>query len=304
MNIKKIWLKIFNRKKYNEFKNQKTEIKNKNLYDKNIKKKLDEINLVLENKNEISFLHSGHLGDIINSLPLIKEISKNKKCHLFIESNKLLPLDAQNSDQPFGKYYLSESSVKKILPLLSKQDYIKKVDVFKNQKIDINLNLFRELPINFNIDSVRWYFHITGVHGELNIPYLTNVGFHEIKEKIVIIRTKRRRNYLINYNFLRNYNDLLFLGLIEEYKELKKDIPNLEFFECKDFLEMAQIINSSKIFIGNLSFGYTLAEGLKKPRLLESGPNFPLVYPNGKDGYDFYFQSHFEKNFKKLYLKK
>ncbi len=304
MNIKKIWLKIFNRTKYNEYKNQKVEIENKNLYDKNIKKKLDEINLVLENKNEISFLHSGHLGDIINSLPLIKEISKSKKCYLFIESNKFIPHDAKNLNHPFGKYYLSESSVKKILPLLSKQNYIKKIDIFKNQKIDINLNLFRELPINFNIDSVRWYFHITGVHGELNSPYLTNVGFHEIKEKIVIIRTKRRRNYLINYNFLKNYNDLLFLGLIEEYKELKKDIPNLEFFECKDFLEMAQIINSSKIFIGNLSFGYTLAEGLKKPRLLESGPNFPLVYPNGKDGYDFYFQSHFEKNFKKLYYKK
>jgi len=46
-----------------------------------IKKKLDQINLALENKNEISFLHSGHLGDIINSLPLIKEISKNKKCN-------------------------------------------------------------------------------------------------------------------------------------------------------------------------------------------------------------------------------
>ena len=67
---------------------------------------------------------------------------------------------------------------------------------------------------------------------------------------------------------------------------------------------MAQIINSSKIFIGNLSFGFTLAEALKKPRLLESGPDFPLVYPNGKNAYDFYFQDHFEKYFKKLYLGK
>ena len=304
MNIQKLWLKIFNKKKYREFKNQKTKIKNINLYDKNIKIKLDQISLVLENKNEISFLHSGHLGDIINSLPLIKEISKDKKCNLFIELNKLLPLHAQNSDHPFGKYYLSESSVKKMLPLLSKQNYIKKVDIFKNQKIDIDLNLFREFPINFNIDSIRWYFHITGIHAELDIPYLTNVGFHEIKEKIVIIRTKRRRNYLINYNFLKNYDNVLFLGLIDEYNELKKEISNLEFFECKDFLEMAKIINSSKIFIGNLSFGFTLAEGLKKPRLLESGPDFPLVYPNGKYAYDFYFQKHFEKNFNKLYFKK
>ncbi len=65
----------------------------------------------------------------------VQKISKNKKCNLFIELNKLLPLHAQNLDHPFGKYYLSESSVKKILPLLSKQNYLKRVDIFKNQKI-------------------------------------------------------------------------------------------------------------------------------------------------------------------------
>ena len=303
MDIKKIFLKIFNKEKYHIYRNEQINIKNKNLYDNKIKNKLDEISAALENKNEISFLHSGHLGDIINSLPLIKEICKSKKCKLLIEVNKPLPIHVQHPDHPFGKYYLSESSVKKMLPLLYKQTYIKQVDIFKNESIDINLNFFREILINFNIDSVRWYFHLTGIHGELNEPYLINVGNHEIKEKIVVIRTKRRKNNLINYNFLKNYKDVLFLGLKSEYSDLKKEIPNLEFFDCKDFLEMAQIINSSKIFIGNLSFGFTLAEGLKKPRLLESGPGFPLVYPNGRNAYDFYFQNHFEKNFKKLYLK-
>ena len=304
MDIKKIWLRIISKKRYDEYKAENTKIKNKNLYNNKIKKKLHEINNALKNKNEVSFLHSGHLGDIINALPLIKEISINKKCKLFIETNRPLPLHVQDPNHPFGKFYLTESPIKKMLPLLSKQTYIEKVDIFNNQNIDIDLNLFREMPINFNIDSVRWYFHITGIHGDLDKPYLINIGNHEIKEKIIIIRTKRRRNDLINYNFLNNYNDLLFLGLENEYKDLKKEIPNLEFYDCKDFLEMAEIINSSKVFIGNLSFGYTLAEGLKKPRLLESGPNFPLVYPNGKNAFDFYFQEHFEENFKKLYSKK
>ena len=267
MDIKKIWLKIFNKNKYIKFKEEELKIKNKNLYEKKIKKELDKISFALKEKNEISFLHSGHLGDIINSLPLIKEVAKNKKCKLFIEANKPLPYHLQDPSPHFGKYYLTEFSIKKMMPLLSKQTYIEKVDIFNNQNIDVNLNLFREMAINFNIDSVRWYFHITGIHAELDIPYLTNVGFHEIKEKIVIIRTKRRRNYLINYNFLKNYNNVLFLGLRDEYNELKKEIPNLEFFECRDFLEMAQIINSSKVFIGNLSFGFTLAEGLKKTKV-------------------------------------
>ena len=105
-------------------------------------------------------------------------------------------------------------------------------------------------------------------------PYLENIGNHQLKNKIVIIRSKRRRNYLINYNFLKNYNDLLFLGLEDEYEELKKDIPNLEFFDCKDFLEMAEIINSCKLFIGNLSFGFTYVGNEDKEEILnEKGPS-------------------------------
>ena len=87
MNIKKIYLKIFKRKKYIKYKDEELKIKNKNLFEKNIKNELDKIDKVLKEKKEISFLHSGHLGDVINSLPLIKEIAKNKKCNLFIEAN-------------------------------------------------------------------------------------------------------------------------------------------------------------------------------------------------------------------------
>ena len=63
---------------------------------------------------------------------------------------------------------------------------------------------------------------------------------------------------------------------------------------------MAEIIKSCKLFIGNLSFGYTIAEALKTPRLLESYLDFPLVYPNGLNGYEFYFQAHFEKYVKEI----
>ena len=75
MDFKKIWLKIFDKNKYSFYKEEKIKIESKNLYINKIKKKLDQFTLALKDKNEISFLHSGHLGDIINSLPLIKEIS-------------------------------------------------------------------------------------------------------------------------------------------------------------------------------------------------------------------------------------
>ena len=69
----------------------------------------------------------------------------------------------------------------------------------------------------------------------------------------------------------------------------------MEIYNCRNFLEMARLIKSSKFFIGNQSIAYPMAEALKVPRLLEAEPLFPVVQPVGKNAYDFYYQPHFER---------
>ena len=71
----------------------------------------------------------------------------------------------------------------------------------------------------------------------------------------------------------------------------------MEFYDCKDFLEMAEIIKASKFYIGNMSFQYVISDALKVPRLLEASPDFPVVFPIGPNALDFYHQNHFEKFF-------
>ena len=100
---------------------------------------------------------------------------------------------------------------------------------------------------------------------------------------------------------MENFPSSIFVGTENEFKELKKDLKNLEFYECKDFLEMAMVIKSCKLFIGNSSLGIDLAESLKVPRLLEACPYFPARQIHGEKGYDFYFQTHFEKYFQILF---
>ena len=301
MFIKKYFYKITNKEKYYSYKVQHLEEKKIKIFKERVEEKIKNTQNSIKNKKEISFLHSGHLGDIINSLPVIKELSKTHKCNLYIESNRPIPNNIKFNQHPSGQVFLNNKNINMLIPLLKEQPYIQNVNEYNNESIDIDFNLFRELPINFNLDSIRWYFHISGVHADLSNPYLFVEQNNSFKEKVIIIRSLRRKNYLINYNFLKDYKNLLFIGLSNEYNDLKKEVPNLEFYDCKDFLEMAQIIQSSKFFLGNLSLGYTLAEGLKIPRLLEACPDFPLVYPNGKNAYDFYFQKHFEKFFNVLY---
>lgn len=290
------------KKFFKNFFKKKSKIKEE-IYKSYTLPKIEEFQNIVKSKGEISFLHYGHLGDIINSLPVIKEISKKKQCSLYIQKNKLIPRHVVSKDHPFGSVYLTEKSILKMLPLLRQQEYLKNVEIYSNQKIDIDLNFFRELPINFNIDSVRWYFHLTGNFPDLSKKYLEVNNHEKFKDYIVVMRSLRRQNKFINYSFLSSYKNIVFIGLKNEFDDLKTKINNLEYFDSRDFLELAMIIKNSKLFIGNLSFGYALAEALKVPRLLESGPNFPLVYPNGENAYDFYFQRHFEELTKKLYFK-
>ena len=46
-------------------------------------------------------IHYGHLGDIINCLPFIKEVSKNKKCNLFIQLKKKIPEKFRLNDKKY-----------------------------------------------------------------------------------------------------------------------------------------------------------------------------------------------------------
>ena len=305
MYIKKLFYKLTNKDKHFYYKmnlKKAASIKqNVKLFKTEFEKKIINIQKKIESKKELSFLHYGHLGDVVNSLPIVKELSKTHKCNFYIQAKKPLEPNARHYKRFGDHVFLTKTNVDMLLPLFMKQPYIHKVDKYTNQEIDIDLNLIREMPINHDLDSVRWYFQLTGVHSDLSVPYLFVVPHKVIKNKVVIIRNARRKNSFTNYKFLKKYENLLFIGLNDEYEDLKKEVPNLEFYDCKDFLEMAQIIKSSKLFLGNLSFGYTIAEGLKIPRLLEAGPDFPVVYPNGKNAYDFYFQEHFEKWFSHLY---
>tara|TARA_B110000967_G_C18856555_1_gene547575 strand:+ start:704 stop:1615 length:912 start_codon:yes stop_codon:yes gene_type:complete len=294
----RLWVKLFNKKNYNNYKYNLNQKKKLNYYNQNIDKDIKDISRKLEHKKSLSFLHSGHLGDIIYSLPLIKELSKNYECNFYLQVNK--KMDVKYENHPSGDVMINQKTAELTLPLLKNQKFINSAKIYQNEEIDIDLDLFRKVPINVSFHSIRWYSHLTGTPINMLEPFLDVEGHSDFKDKIVIMRSPRYRNQYINYQFLNNVKNIVCIGLETEYEDLKKDIPNLEFYDCKDFLEMAKIIKSSKFFLGNLCFSYSIAEGLKVPRLLEACPDFPVVFPIGGEAYDFYHQIHFEKYFKKL----
>ena len=86
---------------------------------KKIVLEIEKISKKINTKKNINFLHSGHLGDLINSLPVIKEIAKKNTCNLLINIEKKVGLANIESLHPSKEVFLTQNSFNKILPLLS-----------------------------------------------------------------------------------------------------------------------------------------------------------------------------------------
>ena len=294
MFLKKIWNKIINRQKYQELKYQKERDKNTIHFKTKYEPQINSIKSKIINSKRINFLHSGHAADIINVLPVIKKLSETHECNLFINLNKPIKFYYKH---PAGNVYMDSKIYNMLEPLLKNQKYLNDVEIYTNQEIDINFDIIRTLPINLLFDNATYASIITGVHVDLSKPFLTADIHNEHKNKIIIQRTFRYRNQFISYKFLNKFENLFFVGTIEEYNDLKTVVQNLKFYDCKNFLDMANIINSSKFVIANSSISFPIAEGLQIPRLLEASPDFPAAQPHGKNSFNFYFQSHFEEKF-------
>ena len=294
MRIKNLILKILNKKKYKERKNL-------DLYNNLYKKIIETIIQNVQNNKKLNFFHSGHVGDIITSLAVIKKLSLTHECNLFINLNKKISYDYNN--HPGNGFFMNQKLFNNLEPLLKCQKYLKTIKIYDNENIHVNLDHFRALPVKL-INPPRYYFHLLGEKADLSKPFIDVTGHEKIKNKIVVIRSFRFRNEFISYRFLKDYDNILFIGLKSEYEDFIKYVPNAEFYDCKNFLEMAQIIKSSKFFIGNQSLGYAIADGLNIPRILENCPDYSAVQPEGEQAYDFFYQPHFEKWFNFLLNKK
>lgn len=251
------------------------------------------------NLSNINFKHSGNSGDIIYSIPAMKSIiGESRRINLFLSLDQI----AGYTVHPLGNVMLNQKMADMLIPLLEHQNIFHKCDIYENQKIHIDLDIVRKAPIHFDkIILPRWYFLVFGCYYDLSNPWLEAPVDESTKDAIVIARSYRYRGSNINYNFLKKYSNIHFIGLKDEYKDMKAAIPHLIHRPVANFLEMASLIASAKLFIGNQSFPYSIAEGLKANRLLEVCHSAPDVAVCGTNGNEFYFQEHFEKLVKLRY---
>ena len=249
--------------------------------------------------NTINFRHSGNTGDIIYALPNIKAYcdKHNVKATLFIHLN--VPSNFTAENHPVGAVMMNQSMFDMLKPLLESQYYIQNVIAYENESIpdiDFDLDLFRKDYLNLSAGNIAQW--IGNSYPELrpnlfeksiDIPY----NIRLVSEFIIVNRSARYQNILVDYSALKDYENVWFVGVESEFKALSLHNKNLQHLIVSDFYQLAQYINSCKLFIGNQSMAFAIAEQLKVPRILEQFAHAPNVIPQGGE----YWVTHNNKQF-------
>jgi hypothetical protein len=248
----------------------------------------------------ITFKHSGCLGDIVCSLPTVKALASGQPVRYLIRPNR--PGNHVIGPHPAGNFLLTEELARSMLPLLQAQPYITEAGLYAGETVDVDLDLFRETGFDYRRGSIfRYYCHAFPVAPDLSSPWLTVEPDDTFRDYVIVNRTQRYHNRRINYRFLSNRSDVVFVGLPQEYAEFNSEAKGLPDFTAQDMVQLAQWLAGAKAFVGNQSCGMAIAEALKTtPRLLEVCPDCPNVVLTGPDAYEAICQPIFEQAFAKL----
>jgi hypothetical protein len=198
---------------------------------------------------------------------------------------------------PLGNVMLNKYMATMLKPLLLATNFIEDVLVYNGQKVDYDLDKFRDIGLNLGAGNIsRWYFQaFPELTCDLIEPTIKLQKYKNLEDAILINRTERYQNGQIDYSILNKYdNDKYFVGTEHEYHLMSKMVKNLQYQEVSNFYELADLINNCKVFIGNQSMNFAIAEQLKSNRILETYFGCPNVIPCGGKAYDVFNQEGFE----------
>lgn len=254
--------------------------------------------------NKLIFKHGCFSGDLIYALAGIKAICGNAHKAIIYQWLDQYGHLYEGANHPYGGSMMPRSVFDQMKPLLMRQGYIESFEVWQGEKVMVDLDQIRRVKMHMPYGSItRWpamaYAELAPRDWE---PWLECDPDPLYDGVILVNRTSRYHGAFIDYFHLRKHQErVVFIGLESEYKAFKADWGlEISHIQLPDFLSLARAIKSCKLFIGNQSMCFAIAEGLKSPRLLEVCDFAPNVIPNGPNGHYFRAPETFEYLVEKL----
>lgn len=209
---------------------------------------------------DLFFKHSGKMGDIIYSLPVIRRLGGG---HMRINVNG-------------GEFAtIDVAAYKSLKPLLEAQSYIKSVEIYSGEPIDHDLDGFRRFIPWKGCNLVDCYYHAVGLEPDVRnhtSPWLEVPAMEPaVTASVVVSRTNRylgdRAEITPIYQqlFLQGLGEHgVFIGFAEEHERFQTLCSQeLPLYTPVDSLELAATVSRARLWVGNENFVGAVAEGLK-----------------------------------------
>jgi hypothetical protein len=240
----------------------------------------------------MNFSQSGNLGDLIYSLSVVKKLGPG---NFYVKLNNIPNVIVKYNNGHVPPEYvgkLSQKDFDMLKPLLEAQEYIKRVGIYKKQKIDVDLDEFRGVihsKVQGNFLKAFYITHnIPFTDEDLIQPWLTVPNPNRVAKFVVARSPRWRRMYpntvdiwreLINNNNIEKEG--VFIGLPEEHTDFENTMNvKIPYHPVKDFLELAEVIAGADAFFSNQTFTYGIAQGLCKTTVLETFSARPNLQVN------------------------
>jgi hypothetical protein len=180
-----------------------------------------------------------------------------------------------------------------VQPLLAQQAYINKVVHISSKEIPsdvIDLDEFKASGLNLKASLIYgWYRKAFGLPFPLEKAWLyvdmmeTDDVLRDYDSVVLVSRTTRFCNTRINYSFLDQINGVGFIGMPYEYEDFisRHALKRVRHVKVQNAFDLAVLMCRAKVFIGNQSSNFAIAEGLKVTRALEAFEPIPVATPVG-----------------------
>ena len=217
-----------------------------------------------QDKNSVTIKHSGDIGDLIYSLPVLRYYGGGS---LYLNP---LGLPSKKCDGTSSGF--NPDIIKFIMPLLESQNYVTSCNFYQEQKTLIDGDYFRKISVNILNLCEKILYSYSVPFSETEKPWI----YCEPKKisPFVFARSFRYRNDDVDYSiFVKNPEDCVFVGLPDEHQDFCEKFGKIPYYKVKSLLELAQVICGSEIFYGNQSSPMALAVAMHKPFVQENYKN-------------------------------
>lgn len=227
-----------------------------------------------------TYIHSGAAGDLIYALPVIRE-------HALKTTGKpLVRLILGHKVEVHHPW--DQQTVENMLPLLDLQPYIHSTQMQgPNVSWNHDCDKFRDLTFRYYIRGktiTQYVCDVFGIDaGCSSKAWLTvDQPMHVEGCPVVISHTGRYPNRVFPWRkVLQKYSRrMVFVGTQFEWERFVFRYGHVPFCPTANALELARMIAGCKLFIGNQSLSYAIAESIKQNTVQEAWPRMPnCVWP-------------------------